>query len=142
MDAGVHFTLPDLRNQGRAVDGIHLDDTSAGNALQGVLMKIMNKAVEWIFSPYSRTLLVPCAVFALAVSGFMVKPADAQGGRVIRVSNMATAGGVESQVEIAIRLSSQGDEASTSFSLQFNPVVLTNPSVARGPDVPLDRISR
>lgn len=87
------------------------------------------------FSFNLARLLIFGAVMFLVSSGFVAEPAHAQ-GRIIRVSNIAAGSNFESQIEVRILLDSQGDEASTSFSLNFNPAILTNPRVARGRDVP------
>ena len=98
-------------------------------------MKTMNKSAASFFSPCRRTLFIFGVVVFLAASGFVTESTNAQ-GRVIRATFIATSSSVESQVEIRILLDSQGNEASTSFSLNFNPFVFTNPVVTRGSDVP------
>ena len=99
-------------------------------------MKTMNKSTVSFFSFDRRTFLMFGAVVCLAASGFIAEPANAQGGRVIRATNVSIPGGVTRQVTVPIQLDSQGDEASTSFSLQFNSLVLANPVVTLGIGVP------
>lgn len=75
-------------------------------------------------------------VFGLAVFLTASVIAVVAQDRIIRVGTMATSASVQSQVEIPIRLIALGDESAASFSLRFNPAVLTNPVVALGNDMP------
>lgn len=56
------------------------------------------------------------------------------GGRTMTI--ISTTGAQGSQVVVSIELDSQGDETSASFSLNFDPTILTNPVVALGSGVP------
>lgn len=94
-------------------------------------MNIMsNTAVS--FSAFSRkTLLMLGAVIVFAASGFV---GSAQAQRVIRATNGTAQPG--QQVTIFVQLDSQGNESSTSFSMNYNAQVLTNPQITLGNGVP------
>ena len=81
------------------------------------------------------TLLL-AVVIALATglnadaSGVKKLDADNLGGRMIMlVSTSAQAG---SQTAVSVVIDSQGDEVASSFTLNFDPAVLSNPVVALG----------
>ncbi|GEM_PF-4574113 len=88
-----------------------------------------------IISFCQRNLLVFLVLVVLAASGLAAAPVNAQ-DRILRVSSMATAGGVQSQVEMPIRLVSLGDERSASFSIRFNPFFLQSPVAALASEMP------
>ncbi len=102
-------------------------------------MKTMNKSAVPFFSSYRRTFLMLGAVICMAASGLMAESTNPQ-GRVIRASRVSAPAGVQSQVTVPIQLASSGNEASISFSLNFDPQVLTNPVVALGGGVPTGSI--
>ena len=60
-------------------------------------------------------------------------PSGASAGRILRAVNGTLAG---QQITVAFELDSQGDESSTSFTVNFNPALLSNPSAALGTGVP------
>ncbi len=76
------------------------------------------------------------AVLGLTVSGFIAEPTNAQGGRVIRATSVSVPGRVETPVTLYFQLDSQGNEASTSFSFYYPPMVLINPVITIGNGVP------
>lgn len=73
------------------------------------------------------------AVLLFAASGFIAESTNAQ-TRIIRATSGA--GNAGQNVTINVQLDSQGNESSTSFTLTFNPAVLTNPVVTLGNGVP------
>lgn len=79
-----------------------------------------------------KTLLMFGAVLLFAASGFVAESASAQ--RVIRATNGGANPG--QQVTINVQIDSQGNESSTSFTLTFNPAILSNPVVTLGNGVP------
>jgi Cohesin domain len=102
---------------------------------------IMNLSLKMI----SRKALAQlCCVALLAAAVFLgtdVTPGvRAQvmeaplGGRTMTI--VSTNGAQGSQAVVSIELDSQGDETSASFSLNFDPAILTNPVVALGSGVP------
>lgn len=92
---------------------------------------MFNSAVS-LFGFGRKTLLMLGAVLLFAASGFVAESANAQ--RVIRATNGGANPG--QQVTINVQLDSQGNESSTSFTITFNPAVLTNPQVVLGNGVP------
>ena len=75
---------------------------------------------------------VPVATFAEMPAPS--NPFAPEVGRTIRAANVA---GVRGQtVTVSFELDSQGDESSTSFTINFNPAVLSNPVAALGTGVP------
>lgn len=91
-----------------------------------------------------RSLVVLCAAAALFTTSLflgtdLTRKAIAQteeptGGRTLSV--ISTQGEAGSQVTVSIELDSQGDEVALSFTLLFDPAVLTNPVVALGSGAP------
>lgn len=73
------------------------------------------------------------AVLFLAATGFVAESTSAQ-ARVIRATSVAVLPG--NQAVVSVQIDSQGNESSASFSVNFNPAVLTNPVVALGNGVP------
>lgn len=76
---------------------------------------------------------------ALFVDSPFTRPSAAQteapvGGRTINV--VSTQGQAGSQVTVSIEMDSQGDEVAASFTLNFDPTVLSNPVVALGSGAP------
>lgn len=92
----------------------------------------MSNSVVSFFGFGRKTLLMLGAVLFFAASGFVAESAQAQ--RVIRATSAA--GNPGQNVTINVQLDSQGNESSTSFTLTFNPAVLTNPQVVLGNGVP------
>lgn len=72
------------------------------------------------------------AALLFAASGFVAESANAQ--RIIRATNGAANPG--QNVSINVQIDAQGNESSTSFTLTFNPAILTNPQVTPGNGVP------
>lgn len=77
-----------------------------------------------------RNLLFACLAMLLAL--FVGLPAYAQEKRIVRV--VSVTGSPGDTVTLPIELESQGDENAIAFSLAFNPLKLTAPSVALGSD--------
>lgn len=90
---------------------------------------------------FNRLALSALAALAMAATVFVVRPEITSakelrpfGGRTMTiVSTFAQAG---TQATVPIELDSQGDEVATSFSLGFDPAVLTNPVVTLGTGAP------
>lgn len=84
-----------------------------------------------------KTLVVLGAVLLFAASGFIAESTNAQ-NRIIRAT---TGAGLPGQtVTINVQLDSQGNESSTSFTLTFNPAVLTNPVAVLGNGAPANSV--
>ncbi|MBI1765201.1 MAG: hypothetical protein HYR56_27630 [Acidobacteria bacterium] len=79
--------------------------------------------------------LLGCITLSLSLSGALWPTAHAiQNARVVRVANASAAPG--STATVAVELVAQGNENALSFSLSFNPAVLTNPVVTAGNGAP------
>lgn len=86
------------------------------------------RAIRWLG-------MLGCLTFCLSLWDALRPTAQAvQNARVVRVTNASAAPG--SNVTIAVELVSQGNENALSFSLSFNPAVLTNPVVTPGNGAP------
>lgn len=90
----------------------------------------LNQAKQYLRA--SRWLgLLGCLALCLSTWSPLWPPAHAlQNPRVVRVTSASAAPG--SNVTVAVELVSQGNENALSFSLSFNPAVLTNPVVTAG----------
>jgi hypothetical protein len=91
----------------------------------------------------TRAFVVLCSGALIAATLFfsngLTRQAVAQsetpiGGRTMTV--VSTSGTAGSQVTVSIELDSQGDEVAASFTLLFDPAVLSNPIVALGSGAP------
>ncbi len=72
-----------------------------------------------------------CLTLTLSLCGALWPTAQAmQNARVVRVTNASAAPGLTAT--LAVELVAQGNENALSFSLTFNPAVLTNPVVTAG----------
>lgn len=90
-----------------------------------------------VFSRFAFTakLFTVAAVVAASITvGALHWRSTAQGGRVIRAVSVATQQG--QQVNVQIEIDSQGNESSTSFTINFDPTKLANPFVTIGTGVP------
>lgn len=96
-----------------------------------------------LISVARRSLVVLCAT-ALVVTTFflgtnvtrktLAQTEEPTGGRTVSV--ISTEGEAGSQVTVSIEMDSQGDEVALSFTLLFDPTVLSNPVVALGSGAP------
>lgn len=94
---------------------------------------MFNSALSFLGSG-RKTLVMLGAVLLMAASGFVADSVNAQGNRIIRATNGAANPG--QNVTINVQIEAQGNESSASFTLNFNPAILTNPQVALGNGVP------
>jgi hypothetical protein len=62
-----------------------------------------------------------------------LSPATVEGRRIRVVSTTASAGG---QVTVSIELDSEGDEVASSFTLNFDPAIFSNPVITLGSAAP------
>ncbi|HQZ96245.1 MAG TPA: carboxypeptidase regulatory-like domain-containing protein [Pyrinomonadaceae bacterium] len=92
------------------------------------------------FFTVNRLALLAIAAFAISATVVMrpeaTKASDDSplGGRTLTV--VSTSGQAGTPVTVSIELDSQGDEVASSFSLNFDPAILSNPVVALGSGVP------
>ncbi len=94
----------------------------------------MKNSVISFFVSKRKIFLLLGVVLAAAAAGFGPWTANAQTGRIIRAVSVNTQQG--QQVTVTVQLDSQGDESSTSFTVNFDPTRLSNPVVAIGAEVP------
>jgi hypothetical protein len=105
----------------------------------------MSKSATSFFSIGRKTFLMFGAVLGLAASGLVANSTNAQtptptptpNPRIIRATTTAVPSSAQAQTAtINIQLDSQGDEASASYTINYNQAVLSNPQVALGNGVP------
>lgn len=107
-------------------------------------MKKMSKTATSFFSFGRKTFVMFGAVLGLAASGLVADSANAQtptptpaGTRVIRATTATVLQSAQAQnASIQVQLDSLGNESSASFSIGFNPAVLSNPVITLGTGVP------
>ena len=94
----------------------------------------MKKSFESIIKWNSKSVLFAAIALVFAVIAMMPSQTNAQTNRNLRVVSVATQPG--QQVTVSFILDSLGNEASASFTVTFNQLILSNPVAALGNGVP------